>query len=144
LAWAAAHHPRQLVLDLGVSDQFTEQLITVIAVARQQLPVGCLLEICSARPAVRNMLELAGWTGVQVSAALQEAGPPRPGGYGRAGCAKPYLTAGTKIPRAGAHWNLSQGGVRYLVKFGLAWRDDPLVAADAIGKARSQPLAADG
>jgi len=84
LAWAAAHHPRQLVLDLGVSDQFTEQLITVIAVARQQLPVGCLLEICSARPAVRNMLELAGWTGVQVSAALQEAGPPRPGGYRRA------------------------------------------------------------
>jgi len=58
----------QLVLDLGISDRFTEQLITVIAVAQRQLPVGCLLEIRSARPAVRNLLERAGWTGVRVTA----------------------------------------------------------------------------
>ena len=69
LLWVAANCPRRLVLDLGISDRFTEQLITVIAVARRQLPVGCLLEIRSARPAVRNLLERAGWTGVRVTAA---------------------------------------------------------------------------
>jgi anti-anti-sigma regulatory factor len=84
LLWVAANCPQRLVLDLGVSDRFTEQLITVIAATRQQLPESCLLEICSARPAVRNMLELAGWTGVRVSAAPQEAEPAWPHGQSRA------------------------------------------------------------
>src|SRR5215472_18976813 len=67
LLWVAANGPRRLVLDLGGSDGFTEQLITVNAAARRKLPVGCLLEVCSARPAVRSLLlELAGWTGVRV------------------------------------------------------------------------------
>ena len=69
LLWVAANCPRRLVLDLGISDRFTEQLITVIAVAQQQLPADCQLEIRSARPAVRNLLERAGWTGVRVTAA---------------------------------------------------------------------------
>src|SRR5215813_8992132 len=61
LLWVAAMRPRRLVLDLGESDRFTSQLITVIAAARHQLPVGCLLEIRSGSMAVRNLLELAGW-----------------------------------------------------------------------------------
>ena len=73
LLWVVANCPRRLVLDLGVSDQFTRQLITVIAAARRQLPVGCSLEVRSASPAVRNLLELAGWTGVRVIAAQPEA-----------------------------------------------------------------------
>jgi len=50
LLWVAANGPRRLLLDLGVSDRFTEQLITVIAAARRQLPGGCLLEARSASP----------------------------------------------------------------------------------------------
>ena len=83
LLWVVANCPRRLVLDLGVSDRFTGQLITVIAATRQQLPVGCLLEVRSASPAVRNLLELAGWPGVRVMAARQEAEPARLGGRGR-------------------------------------------------------------
>jgi hypothetical protein len=78
LGWVAANCPRRLVLDLGTSDRFTEQLITVIAGAQQQLPEGCQLEIRSASPATRNLLELAGWTGVQASAARQQPEPARP------------------------------------------------------------------
>jgi|SRR5215470_892569 len=74
LLWVAANRPRQLVLDLGVTNRFTEQLITVIAAARRHLPEGCLLEVRSARPAVRNLLDRAGWTGVRVLAARPEAG----------------------------------------------------------------------
>jgi anti-anti-sigma regulatory factor len=84
LLWVAANGPQRLVLDLGVSDRFTEQLITVIAAVRRQLPEGCLLEVRSARPAVRNLLELAGWPGVRVTAARPKAEPARLGGQKRA------------------------------------------------------------
>jgi hypothetical protein len=84
LLWVAANCPPRLVLDLGVSDRFTGRLITVIAATRQQLPVGCMLEIRSASPAVRNLLELAGWPGVRVIAARQQAEPARLGGQRRA------------------------------------------------------------
>jgi hypothetical protein len=83
LGWVAANCPRRLVLDLGVYDQFPGQLITVIAATRPQFPVGCLLEIRSASPAVRDLFELAGWPGVRVIAARQEAEPARPGGHRR-------------------------------------------------------------
>jgi hypothetical protein len=74
LLWVAANGPQRLVLDLGVSDRFTEQLITVIAAARRHLPGGCLLEVRSARPAVRGLLlEFAGWSGVRVSDTRPEA-----------------------------------------------------------------------
>jgi|SRR5215471_16263854 len=61
LLWVAANCPRRLVLDLGVSNRFTEQLVTVIAAAQRQLPAGCLLEIRSASSSARHLLELAGW-----------------------------------------------------------------------------------
>ena len=67
LVWVAGNCPQRLVLDLGVSDRFTEQLITLIAASRRQLPAECLLEVRSASPAVRNLVELAGWPGVQVA-----------------------------------------------------------------------------
>jgi hypothetical protein len=46
--------------------------------------MGCLLEVRSASPAMRNLLELAGWPGVQVTAARQEAEPARLGDQGQA------------------------------------------------------------
>ena len=84
LVWVAENCPQRLVLDLGVSERFTEQLITLIAAARRQLPVGCQLEVCSASPAVRSLVELAGWPGVRVTAARQEAEPARLSGQGQA------------------------------------------------------------
>ena len=54
----AAYCPRRLVLDLGVSDQVTEQLIAVIDAVQRELPVGCLLEVRSTSPTVRNLLRL--------------------------------------------------------------------------------------
>ena len=84
LVWVAGNGPQRLVLDLGVSERFTEELITLIAAARRRLPVGCLLEIRSASPAVRDRLELAGWPGLQVASSRQEDEPARQGGGGRA------------------------------------------------------------
>jgi hypothetical protein len=84
LVQVADNCPQRLVLDLGVSDWRTEQLITLIAAARRQLRMGCLLEVRAASPAVRDLLELAGWPGVRVTAARQEAEPARLDGRGRA------------------------------------------------------------
>ena len=50
-----------------MADRFGGRIITLIADVRQQLPPGCLLEVRSASPAVRHILEIAGWTGVRVS-----------------------------------------------------------------------------
>jgi hypothetical protein len=44
-----------------------DKIIALIAAARQQLPSGCLLDVRSASPAVRHILEIADWTGVRVS-----------------------------------------------------------------------------
>src|SRR5215469_2351902 len=84
LVWVAENSPQKLVLDLGVSDRFTDQLITLISAARRQLPMGCQLEIRSASPAVCDLVELAGWPGVRVTAARQEAEPARLSGQGQA------------------------------------------------------------
>ena len=68
LAWVIENRPQRLVLQLGgMADRFGGQTITLIAAARQQLPPGCLLDVRSASPAVRRILEIAGWTGVRVS-----------------------------------------------------------------------------
>jgi hypothetical protein len=72
LVWVAQNCPQRLVLDLGVAERFTEQLITLIADARRQLPVGCQLEVRSASPVMRDLLELAGWPGVRVTTARPE------------------------------------------------------------------------
>jgi len=83
LVWVAENCPQRLVLDLGVSDKFTEQLITLIAAARRQLPMGCELDIRSASPAVCDLVELAGWPGVRVTAGRQGTEPARPSGQGQ-------------------------------------------------------------
>jgi len=88
LLWVAANCPRRLVLDLGVSNRFTEQLVTVIAATQRQLPAGCLLEVRSASSAVRNLLELAGWPGARVIATRQQAEPAR-GGWPATGLSLP-------------------------------------------------------
>ena len=67
LAWVIENRPQRLVLELGVADRFGGRIITLIADVRQQLPPGCLLEVRSASPAVRHILEIADWTGVRVS-----------------------------------------------------------------------------
>jgi len=85
LVWVAENCPRRLVLDLGLSDRFAEQLINLIAATRLQLPADCLLEVRSASPAVRNLLKLAGLPGVRVAAAGQEADPARLGSRGPGG-----------------------------------------------------------
>jgi hypothetical protein len=66
LAWVTENRPQRLELG-GMADRFGGQIIALLAAARQQLPPGCLLDVRSASPAVRRILEIAGWTGVQVS-----------------------------------------------------------------------------
>ena len=84
LSWVMESHPQRLVLDLaGVADRFSEQVLAVIAVARQQLPRESLLQVCSASATVRHDLELADWSGVCVSDALEDVAPVRAGHDGR-------------------------------------------------------------
>src|SRR5215468_209662 len=62
LAWVMESHPRRLVLDLtGVGDRFSQQVLAVIAVARERLPPESLLCVRSASITVRRDLEVAGW-----------------------------------------------------------------------------------
>jgi hypothetical protein len=83
LAWVAEPCPQKLVLDLGVSDRCTEQLVAFIADARRQLPMRCLLGFVRlARPCVTCWNSPGGL--VQVTAARQEAEPARPGDQGQA------------------------------------------------------------
>jgi len=56
--------PRQLVLNLvNVGDRFAAECLALIAVTRHLLPPGCVLDVCSASPAVLSILALAGWSG---------------------------------------------------------------------------------
>lgn len=80
LRWVAQNCPDRLVVDLGVADRFTDQVITLITVARAQLPPGCPLEVRSASPVVRGILQAAGWPGVQVSASPLVGRRGRPAG----------------------------------------------------------------
>ena len=76
LAWVIESCPQRLVLDVdGVSDRCCEQLVAIIAAARQQLPPGCLLNVGSASPAVRSVLDIAGWSGVRIARPQQPAEP---------------------------------------------------------------------
>ena len=80
LSWVMESHPQRLVLDLtGVADRFSDQALAVIAAARQQLPPGSLLSVCSASTTVRRDLELADWNGVWVSDAPEALAPVRAG-----------------------------------------------------------------
>jgi len=65
--------PRRLVLDLlGVSDRHNAECLALIAVARHLLPSGCAFTVRSDDPAVRQILGLAGWSGVQVLGGTEE------------------------------------------------------------------------
>ncbi len=71
--------PRRLVLDLrGVADRFGEQIATLIAVARQQLPPGCLLDVRSAIPAMVSVSEIADRAGCGSAQAGEQVVPPGP------------------------------------------------------------------
>jgi hypothetical protein len=83
LSWVMESRPQRLVLDLaGVADRFSEQVLAIIAPARQQLPPESLLQVCSASATVRHDLELADWSGVCVSDALEDVAPIRAGHNG--------------------------------------------------------------
>ena len=65
LAAVAGNGPQRLVLDLiGVGDRYDAESLALIAVARHLLPPGCVLDVRSASPAVRRVLALAGWSGL--------------------------------------------------------------------------------
>ncbi|MBO0775499.1 MAG: STAS domain-containing protein [Actinobacteria bacterium] len=69
----AANGPQRLVLDLAdVSDSRGAECLALIAVVRHLLPPGCVLDVCSASPAVRRTLRLAGWEGTGPMTADQE------------------------------------------------------------------------
>ena len=83
LSWVMESRPQRLVLDLaGVADRFSEQVLAVIATARQQLPRESLLQVCSASATVRRDLELADWSGVRISDAPEDVAPVRAGHNG--------------------------------------------------------------
>jgi anti-anti-sigma regulatory factor len=55
--------PRRLVLNLvDLGDRFAAECLALIAVTRHLLPAGCVLDVCSASPAVHRILALAGWS----------------------------------------------------------------------------------
>lgn len=82
LVWVAGSCPQRVVLDLGPSGRFTEQLRALIA-ARRRIPASCLLEVRSASRAVRGLMKLAGWLGVRVTAAWQADGSALLSGQGQ-------------------------------------------------------------
>jgi anti-anti-sigma regulatory factor len=83
LSWVMESRPQRLVLDLaGVADRFSEQVLAVIAAARQQLPRESVLYVRSASDTVRHDLELADWSGVRVSDTSEEVAPVRAGHNG--------------------------------------------------------------
>ncbi len=66
IAAVAGHGPQRLVVDLvGAGDRFGPESLALIAVARHLLPPGCVLDVRSASPAVRQILALAGWGGLE-------------------------------------------------------------------------------
>ena len=65
--------PQRLVLDLrDVSDRYSAECLALIAVARHLLPPGSALAVRSDSQAVRQVLGLAGWSGVQVTGSDEE------------------------------------------------------------------------
>jgi hypothetical protein len=79
LAWVSENCPRRLVLDLrGVAVRFGGQIAALIAVARQQLPPGCLLDVRSAIPVMVNVSEIADWTECGSAQASEQVVPTGP------------------------------------------------------------------
>ena len=64
IASVISEGPRRLVLNLvDLGDRFDAECLALIAVTRHLLPPGCVLDVCSASPAVRGILALTGWSG---------------------------------------------------------------------------------
>lgn len=64
IASVIENRPQRLVLNLvEVSDRFSAECLALIAITQHLFPPGCVLDVCSASPAVRQILALAGWSG---------------------------------------------------------------------------------
>lgn len=76
IASLADHGPQSLVLDLvGVDEGFAAESLALIAVARYLLPSGCVLDVRSASPEVRQILRLADSSGLESGAGTGGPGP---------------------------------------------------------------------
>jgi len=85
LALCAETQERAAAAD-GCFGAQTSRWITLLAVARRQLPPGCLLDIRSACQAMGTILDLASWADVRVSAGPDQAEDARPPAGYRAAC----------------------------------------------------------
>ncbi len=75
IAAVAGHGPQRLVLDLvGVGDRFDAESLALVAVARHLLSDVCVIDVRSASPAVREVLRLAGWGGLEPGTGDDESG----------------------------------------------------------------------
>ena len=80
IATVAGNGPERLVLDLaGVGDRFDAESLAMIAVARHLLPPGCVLDVRSASPGVRQILALADWSGLESGTGDDESESGRDG-----------------------------------------------------------------
>jgi anti-anti-sigma regulatory factor len=64
IASVIGNRPQRLVVNLvDVGDRFGAECLALIAVTQHLLTPGCVLDVCSASPAVRQIVALAGWSG---------------------------------------------------------------------------------
>jgi anti-anti-sigma regulatory factor len=60
---AIGNRPQRLLVNLvDADDRSGAECLALIAVTQHLLPPGCVLDVCSASPAVRQILALAGWS----------------------------------------------------------------------------------
>ena len=60
---AIGNRPQRLLVNLmDADDRSGAECLALIAVTQHLLPPDCVLDVCSASPAVRQILELAGWS----------------------------------------------------------------------------------
>ena len=63
IASAIGNRPQRLLVNLvDADDRSGAECLALIAVTQHLLPPGCVLDVCSASPAVRQILALAGWS----------------------------------------------------------------------------------
>ena len=80
IAAVAANRPQRVVLVLmDASNRSGAESLALIAVARHLLLPGCVLDVRSASPAVRQILRLAGWSGLGSGTGDDESEPGHEG-----------------------------------------------------------------